>query len=159
MYYGAKGIKVCDRWRDNFESFLADMGPRPSKGHSIGRIDPSKDYFSENCRWETNNQQALSKNPYKNKIKNILCRTCNKEFKPRRKISKFCSKKCTGISFSHLIKIFCKTCNKEVITNKSKNNKFCSNNCYWKSLIKDNTSLGATDVDKSVELFKEAILS
>jgi len=39
--YGAKGVRVCDRWNHNtggsFENFLADMGPRP-EGMTLGRI-------------------------------------------------------------------------------------------------------------------------
>jgi hypothetical protein len=59
--WGGRGIRVCDAWRNSFETFLADMGPRPSLDHSVGRIDSDKDYGPNNCRWATRLEQANNK--------------------------------------------------------------------------------------------------
>lgn len=60
-WYGAKGIVVCERWRNDFHAFLVDMGERPSVGHSIDRIDSSKGYEPWNCRWSTQKDQNRNK--------------------------------------------------------------------------------------------------
>lgn len=56
--YGARGIAVCERWRESFENFLEDMGERPSVSHTIDRINGSGNYEPSNCRWATKLKQA-----------------------------------------------------------------------------------------------------
>lgn len=66
-HYGAKGISVCDRWRHGenglggFECFIADMGDKPTKGHSIDRIQTSGNYEPVNCRWATAREQIQTR--------------------------------------------------------------------------------------------------
>jgi len=58
--YRIKGIIVCEKWRNSFSEFLADMGPRPSPRHSVDRINNDGNYEPGNCRWATGTEQMLN---------------------------------------------------------------------------------------------------
>lgn len=55
--YGARGISMCDAWKNSFEAFLRDMGERPM-AMTLERKDVNKGYEPGNCIWATRTQQA-----------------------------------------------------------------------------------------------------
>lgn len=60
--YGGRGITMCDRWRESFENFAEDMGPKPTDGYdySIERKRVNGDYEPGNCKWATAKEQSAN---------------------------------------------------------------------------------------------------
>jgi len=55
--YGGRGITICAEWED-FAKFFADMGPKPSRSHSLDRREVNGNYEPANCRWADAEMQA-----------------------------------------------------------------------------------------------------
>jgi hypothetical protein len=66
--YGGRGIIVCERWRNSFKNFLEDMGYKPTRKHSIERVD-----VNGKARLKVKGKMVLDKE-YKNKDDAIKAR-------------------------------------------------------------------------------------
>lgn len=69
--YGGAGVTVCNRWRNDFSAFYADMGDKPAPDYSLDRINPFGNYEPDNCRWadkvtQSRNTRKRASGGYKN---------------------------------------------------------------------------------------------
>ena len=61
IYYGGKGIKVCDEWLNDFQQFYEDMGPRPNDNWGLTRKNREDDFSPSNCEWAPPQRRRPSK--------------------------------------------------------------------------------------------------
>jgi hypothetical protein len=64
VHYGARGISVCDRWRDSFLDFVSDLRQEigdPPDGYTLDRINNDGNYEPGNVRWATHRQQCSNR--------------------------------------------------------------------------------------------------
>lgn len=138
--YGARGISVCKRW-GTFENFISDMGNKPSREHSLDRINNDSGYKPSNCRWATRKEQqnnrriGMGYGPKKSG-KYKKCKSCENRFyfSPSMYKKKFCSRKCfyIGREDRNGEYLKCPTCLKETYLTLSRINrgsKYCSRKC------------------------------
>lgn len=92
--YGARGITVCEAWRDSYDAFLADMGQPPSAKHTLERIDNDAPYSPENCRW------ALPSEQLRNQRRTILITVGDETLSAKDWAAK------TGVSYQRITRAF-----------------------------------------------------
>ena len=71
LYYGGRGVRICDRWKESFNNFLKDMGTKPTGKHTIDRTDVNGNYEPSNCRWATKSTQTFNQGIRKNNTSGV----------------------------------------------------------------------------------------
>lgn len=107
-WYGGRGISVCEEWKSfiNYKKYIDDfLGPKPSKFHSIDRINNEGNYEPGNIRWATKKVQMINRRAPIWRRTEKTCVECGKIFtlsvnrNKGVKAAKFCSGACRNRNF------------------------------------------------------------
>jgi TusA-related sulfurtransferase len=66
-HYHLKGIVVCDRWKNDYEQFVEDVGKAPNKDYTLERINNDGNYCPDNCVWVHKSMQSKNRGSF-NKV-------------------------------------------------------------------------------------------
>ncbi len=66
--YGGRGIVMDPAWADSFSTFREAVGRRPSRRHTLERLNNNRGYIPGNVKWATKKQQ--NRNLSSNRIVN-----------------------------------------------------------------------------------------
>ena len=87
--YGGRGITMFSEWIDRPDLFVdyieSTIGQRPSKSHSIDRIDCNGNYEPGNLRWATQSEQTRNSRMTPRKLKAAIANAAKGREVKRRK--------------------------------------------------------------------------
>lgn len=101
--YGGRGITYCAEWK-SFDSFINDMGRRPSNKHQIDRIDNNCGYSKANCRWATAAENSRNR---RNTVLTMEKADSIREMKATQGLSTSAIAKIIGVSYSAVSGVVC----------------------------------------------------
>jgi hypothetical protein len=94
--YISKGITCCPEWKNSFKTFMQDMGKCPD-GYEIDRVDNTKGYCKENCRWSTREMNQYNRGKFRNNLSQLP-----KGVRYNKRLCKFTSQICINHVSYHL---------------------------------------------------------
>lgn len=98
-YYGFRGIKVCDEWKNSFVSFNKWCEKTYEEGKTLDRIDVNGDYSPDNCKWSTPKEQQsnirtnLNRSLNMTEVQKVSIERLKRFYgEPKNRVTKFCKR-------------------------------------------------------------------